>query len=264
MTRDELIEAVRASCAADARVVGLFLSGSLGSGAGDRFSDCDFVLAVEPERHAEFVADLRAWVGAFTEPVLWRQVYPGVPLFMAVTAEYLRLDITASVPGRLTGARSIWRPLFDPQGLYDGLPERPPARKPDPARVAAIVEEFWRILGLLPVGIGRGEHVVAAMGAGLLRDQLVALLIEAEAPPVQPGALALSRVLRPQALKLLERVPPAAPNRQSCIDASLGCAAIFLAMARPLAAEAGAPWPDALEAAARDHIRRELGLEVPG
>lgn len=264
MTRDELIDAVRAKCAADPRVVGLFVGGSLGSGAADRFSDCDFVLAVEPEQHTAFVTELRAWVEGVAALVLWRQVYPGVPLFLAVTPEYLRFDMTVTIPSRLTGAQSTWRPLFDPQGLYGALPERPPARQPDPARVAAIVEEFWRILGLLPVGVGRGEYVVAATGAGLLRDQLVSLLVEAQAPPVTPGALALSRVLPPQAMALLERLPPAAPNRASVIEASFACAAVFLAMARPLAERTGAAWPEALETAARDHIRRELGLEAPG
>ena len=264
MTRDELIEAMRARCAGDRRVAAVFLGGSLGAGTGDRFSDCDFVLAVAPDDHTAFVAGLRPWVEGFTALALWRQVYPTVPLFLAVTPDYLRFDMTVTVPDRLTGAQSTWRPLLDPNGLHASLPERPSPRSPDPARIAAIVEEFWRILGLLPVGVGRGEYVVAATGVGLLRDQLVALLIEAEAPPTPPGALHLSRVLPPQALSLLEGLPPAAANRKSVIEASFACAAVFQAMARPLAACTGAAWPEALETAARAHIRRELGLELPG
>lgn len=264
MTRDELIDAVAARAAGDPRVVALFLGGSLGAGAGDRFSDCDFVLAVGPQAHAAFVAGLQAWVAGFAELALWRQVYPNLPLFLAVTPEYLRFDLTVTVPDRLAGTKAAWRPLHDPDGFYDRLPERPPERAPDAAKVAALVEEFWRILGLLPVGVGRGEYVVAVSGVGLLRDQLIALLIEAEAPPTPPGALHLSRVLPAEAMAILERLPPAAANRKSVIEASFALAAVFQAMARPLAARTGAPWPDALEAAARDHIRRELGLELPG
>ncbi|WP_309606286.1 hypothetical protein [Phenylobacterium sp.] len=263
MTRDDLIEAVREAADADPRVVALFLSGSLGAGDGDRWSDCDFVLVAAPEAHATFVEQARDWIAGICAPVLWRQVYPGVPLFLAVTQAWLRLDLTVTVPSHLNGARATWRPLFDPQGLHDRLPKHPPSRSPGPDKMVAITEEFLRSLGLLPLSIGREEFVVGVTGVGHLRAQLIALLIEGHAPPSPPGALRLSRVLDAEEIALIESLPCPAANREAVIAASMACAAAFLPRARGIAQQLGATWPEALEAAARAHIRRELGIEIP-
>ena len=264
MTRDDLIEEIVARSAADPRVVGAFLSGSLGDGSADRLSDCDLVLAVDVDAHSAFVGALRQWVAGIFEPVLWRQLYPGVPLFHCISAEYLRLDVTVTVPDRLAGSRATWRSIYDPGRLFERLPADLPARALDAAKIAALVEEFWRILGLLPVGAGRGDDMVAASGVGLLRAGLIALMIEAHAPAVRPGALSLARVLDPDEIALVTGLPWPDPGREGVIGATFACAAAFLPKARALASEAGAVWPDALEAAARGYIRRELGLEVPG
>ena len=264
MTRDDLIEHVRAAASADPRVAALFLGGSLGSGHGDRWSDCDFVLVATPEGHATFVEQARDWVAQICDPVLWLQIYPGVPLFLAVTEAWLRLDLTVTAPSHLNGSQATWRPLFDPQGLYDRLPRTAPSRSPDPTRVVAIIEEFLRILGLLPLSVGRGEFVVGVTGVGHLRAQLIALLIESHAPSYPPGALRLSRVLDAEEIALIESLPSPAADRQAVIAASLACAAAFLPRARRLAERLGASWPEALEAAARAHIRRELAIEIAG
>ena len=264
MTRDELIEAVRAAADADPRVVALFLSGSLGSGDGDRWSDCDFVLVATLEAHATFVEQAHDWIARIRAPVLWLQVYPGVPLFLAVTQEWLRLDLTVTVPSHLNGSQATWRPLFDPRGLHDSLPKHPSSRSPDPDKVVAIAEEFLRSLGLLPLSVGRAEFVVGVTGVGHLRAQLIALLIEGHAPPHPPGALRLSRVLDAEEIALLESLPCPAANRKAVIAASLAYAAAFLPRARGLAEQLGAAWPEVLEAAARANVRSELGIEVPG
>lgn len=264
MTREELIEALQAKAAADRHVRALFLSGSLGSGGADRFADVDTVLVVAPEDHPAFVAALPEWVSDLFAPVLWRQLFPPHPLFHAVSPEWQRLDLTVTVPAHLNGTRVTWRPMHDPDGLYAQLPERPADRAPDPKAVLAIVEEFLRIVALLPVGVGRSEHVVGASGVFLLRGQLIALLTEAHAPPLPPGALHLTRILAPDEIALLEALPPVAATRESVIAGSLAVAAAFLPRAKTLVARLGAEWPEALETAARAHIRRELGLELPG
>ena len=74
-------------------------------------------------------------------------------------------------------------PLIDPDDLHSALPDDLPPGAPKPARVQGLIEEFIRVLGLLPVAIGRGEHVVAARGAGLLRDKLIDLMLEDAALP---------------------------------------------------------------------------------
>lgn len=263
MTRDELIATFAAGAEADPRVLALLLGGSLGAGAGDAYSDADLILVLAPEDHAAFVEEVEAWAGEIADPVLWRQVYPGLPLFHGITPGWVRFDITVTVPHRVTGARSNLRPLFDRARVWDALPEQLEPKAVDPTRLEAMTVEFLRVTGLLVVGMGRREYVLGITGAGLLRGLLIELMIAETRPPLPPGALHLTDILPPGDLEILARLPQVAADRASVIAANLAMAELFLPRARALAREVGAAWPDAFEAATRAHLRRELGLELP-
>jgi hypothetical protein len=74
------------------------------------------------------------------------------------------------------------------------------------------------------------------------------------------GMLAWSRRLSEEQLGLLATIPPAAPTRQSIIDAHLACANAFLPRARRMAAKWEIEWPQAFEEATWNHLEREVGL----
>ena len=264
MDRTKLLEALTAAAQRDSRIVGLLLTGSLGAGGGDVWSDVDTVLVTTPETHAEVVASAREWVAAISPPVLWRQLYPPHPLFHAVLPGWLRLDTTITVPGRIPTVRSASIPLYDPSGLHPRLPEQLPLRQPDPAKIAGIVEEFLRIMGLAPVAFGRGDLLGASRGWELLRGLLLDLLVEAQAPPLPAGALATTRLLSPADLDLITRLPVPHLNREAILAAQVALAETFLRRARGLAEAHGARWPEALEREMRDHLQRELGLRLEG
>ncbi|MDP3853057.1 hypothetical protein [Phenylobacterium sp.] len=263
MTRDDLIAAFAAHAEADPRVLALLLGGSLGAGGGDAYSDADLIVVLAPEHHGAFVEQVRAWAGEIAAPVLWRQVYPGLPLFHAITPGWIRFDITVTVPGRVTGARAGLKPLFDRAGVWDALPERMEPRSIDPAKLEAMIVEFLRVMGLLVVGMGRREYVLGITGVGLLRGLLIELMIAETRPPLPPGALHLADILPPADIDTLAGLPHAAADRASVIVANLVLAELFLPRARALARQVGAVWPDAFEAATRAHLRRDLGLELP-
>ena len=263
MTRDDLVEAVVDAAQADVRVVGLFLSGSLATGDADTYSDIDLVLTVASRAHPTFVDETRAWVGAVADLVLWNRPYPAWPLFNAVTTEWLRLDITVTIPERLAGSKATLKPLIDLCGLYDALPDRLPAREVDPIKVRALTEEFLRVSGMAPVALGREEYVVGVTGVGLLRGLLIELLIEELALPQPPGALHLSRLLTVQDMEMLAALPAATATRDGVLAAQLACAGAFLPRARALAARAGVTWPAALEAATRARLKQALGVNLP-
>ena len=148
MHRDELIEQITRLAKADSRVLGLFLTGSLGAGTGDPWSDVDTVFVVTPSDHGAFVAELRDWVSQVAVPLIWRQVYPPHPLFHTVLPNWLRLDMTITTPEHLIGTQAGARALHDPQGLFQRLPAALDPRRPDPARVAYLIEEFLRVIAL--------------------------------------------------------------------------------------------------------------------
>ena len=263
MTRDQIIQGFTERAQNDLRVAALFLGGSLGSGRGDLWSDVDLILVVHPQHHTALVTALKSWATGVADIVLWRQIYPGIPLFMAVTAEWLRFDLTVTVPTRIIGAQSTLRPLVDHAQVWSSLPPSLPHKPVDPAHLAVLVEETLRILGLTPVAVGRGEYANMVTGVGLLRQQLISLMIAETEPPLPPGALHLKRILPQQDIEILEALPAVVATPESAIAATLIYAQLFLPRAKALADKIGTPWPSALEAATRAHLGRELGLELP-
>ncbi|HEX2560660.1 nucleotidyltransferase domain-containing protein [Phenylobacterium sp.] len=262
MTRDDLLAAATEAARADPRVLAFFLTGSLATGEGDPYSDIDTVMVVAPGDLPDMVDDARAWVEALTELVLWKQVHPPYPLFHAITPEWLRFDITITAPDRLGLSRDRTRPLLDRAGIYEALPPHPPTKPLKPEAVGRIVEEFLRILALAPVPLARRDYVAAVTGAGLLRGLLIELMVAEQNPVVPPGAKSLSRVLPPEDIALLEGLPSPAAAREASLAANLALAEAFLPRARRLAERSGLSWPHRLETACRDHLRRELGLEI--
>jgi len=264
MERDQLIETVRALAASDERVVALFLGGSLGQGVGDAYSDADFIVAVEPEAHKGFIDTAEAWLSAGLDLVHWYRPHPSLPIFASVTAEWLRADLTVTIPGMVHGAKDRLKPLYDPAGLFESLPDRLAPRAADPDKVEAMIREFLRILGLLHVAVGREEWALAVTGTGMLRNHLVALLVEELNLPSPPGALHLKRLLSAQDMDLITGLPVAEANRDSAVSTNFAYARIFLPRARALAERVGAPWPEAFEAATRARLRRDLGADWDG
>ena len=263
MTRDDIITGFTTKAQSDSRVAALFLGGSLGAGRGDIYSDVDLILVAVPEHHAALTAEVRSWADEITELVIWRPPYPGLPLFMAVTKEWHRFDISVTVPGRVTGSKAGVKPLVDHADVWATLPDQLPPQPMPAAQLEALIEETMRILGLLPLAIGREEYAVSVTGVGLLRANLITLMIAEGEPPLPPGAMGLRNVISPQDFGYLTDQPGVAAARDSVITASLDYAGQFLARARALAAKVGAIWPDKLETALRERLRRELQIELP-
>jgi hypothetical protein len=263
MNRDQIIQGFTKRAEADDRVAALFLGGSLGKGVGDDWSDADMILAARPQHHAALNAEIRAWADGIATVVLWKQPYPGVPLYTAVTDEWLRFDLTVTIPGQVIGAQATLKPLVDHAGVWAGLPEQLPAKPIDPAAVTALIEESLRILGLLPMALGRGEFATGVTGAGLIRQQLIALMILETEPPLPPGALHLARLISPKDLATVEALPGVVATRASVIAANVAYAEALLPRARAVARRVGAVWPQALEAACARQWRT-LDLDLPG
>ena len=261
MERETVIRTVAEGLRGDPDLRALALGGSLGHGQGDRFSDIDFVGDCPPAAQPALAERWRAVLERVT-PLVFVQTRRGPPLLMnVVSREFLRCDLLASesLYGR---ARRSLRPLLDPDGLIAALPESLPPTPPSGPRVTGLIREFIRILGLLPVGLGRGELVTAVRGAGMLRDLLIDLMLEDIPREDRGGALHLSRVLPPADMELLAALPNRGPRRDEIIEAYCAVAAAFLPRARHRAAALGEDWPAEFEAAALSHLRRELGLDI--
>jgi predicted nucleotidyltransferase len=258
---DELVARITEVLSGDPRVLAAWLVGSRGRGAEDRFSDVDVWLVVSDEDRSGFVEDWPALSDQVSPSVLRRRVVGST--FTHISPAWERWDVSIGVPGDVPRrARSTVTPLFDRADLGSRLQARGEPLRPDPVKVTALVTEFLRVLGLLPVVLGREEYVVGVSGVGLLRELVIQLLLEQVAVEDRGGALHLNTLLPPERVRQLERLPAAEASRESVLDAHLACARLFLPEARRLAASIGVEWPAPLEAALRRRLETELGVTI--
>ena len=263
MDQGEFIGYVVSEMIHHTRMRGLFLGGSYGQGTADSFSDIDLIALVEPDAHEDMIAVWRGILESIAPIVFWNRRGQEKVLLNAITADWLRCDLSLMPPSAFAGrARKSVKPLIDRDGLYETLPESLAEKGPDPDKVKFLIDEFIRVLGLLHVVIGRGEYLVAVTGAGILRDHLTNLMLEETASAGRGGALHLSKALPPPDMALLLSLPGPKPDRNELIEAHFQIARQFLPRAYGLAARLGLPWPEGFERATLRKLGATLGDSV--
>ncbi|MBX3485066.1 hypothetical protein [Phenylobacterium sp.] len=253
-----LIETIRAVLSGDSDVDAAWLAGSLGAGGGDAFSDVDILALAPAGRAGEVAARYAADLSAIAPVVLVNVLYSRV--VSAVADDWRRFDLSFVEPAELDRYdRNRLTPLFNRIGHEPPAGNTPPHRV-EPEALGRTIAEFWRVLGLSVVGLGRGEHVVSLSGQELLRRMIVDLMLDENGVGVaeRGGALRRNPLLTPEQRAELAALPPVRADREGILAGNAALAAVFLPRARRLAARVGAPWPDALEAATRAHLLRHL------
>lgn len=264
MKPEALIAAITEALQSDPRLRGLFLSGSHGRGTADAFSDIDLLAILNQPDIDGFAADWQATLEAILPVVFWNRIDGPAPVLNAIAEDWTRVDIHVGAAAVLKyKSQDGLRPLIDRNGLHRTLQPTLPIPAPDARRINYLVNEFIRVLGLLPVVAGREEWLVGITGAGLLRGMLVTLMIEENAIPDPGGALHLTRNTSAAQQAVLADVPAVLANRTSVLDANRALALAFFPAARRLAAKAGVAWPDRFEAATRAGLVRAFGDDTP-
>ena len=94
--QQQLVERVSAALRADDRVRGLWLTGSLGTGRDDRFSDVDMFVAVTEDALEGYLADWPSVAERYRP--LHAHRLPGAPVFNHVLPGWLRWDVVIGTP----------------------------------------------------------------------------------------------------------------------------------------------------------------------
>jgi len=259
-----LADAIAGVLAEDPAIEAAWLGGSLGRAAGDAYSDVD-VLALVSAGATPAEAGLRyaREAARIADPVLVNPLFGG-RVVNVVTADWRRFDlsfVSADELGRYDSGRL--------KMLFNKGNRTPPARpstayRATPETVLPLVNEFLRVLGLLPVAAGREEWLLSLAGLDILRRLTIDLMLEANGvgPIERGGALRRKPFLSADQAQALEGLSPVAANRDSVFAANVEIAAIFLPRARRLVADVGAEWPAAFEAATLRHLEQRLGLVI--
>jgi hypothetical protein len=259
--QEDLLGAIRRVLEGDPEIEAAWLGGSLGQDAGDAFSDVDVVALVAGRPAAEVGARYARDVMAIAEPALVQPLF-GARVLNVVTADWRRFDISfveAAELGRFDATRLT--------ALFNRGERSPPrgAKAPyraTPESILPLVIEFLRVLGLLVVTLGREEYMLGLSGLEILRRLTVDLMLEENGvgPADRGGALHRNPFLTAEQRAELASLPPAVADRQGLIAANQMLSAIFLPRARRIAADVGATWPAAFEAATRRHLEARLGV----
>ncbi len=246
----------------DPRVRALWVSGSLARRDADAFSDLDLLAAVADADFDSFAGSWQSWLADITPTVLARAI-PFLPgSFYSLTPTCERLDVVlervSRVPSSFFRARAV---VFDRDGLDAQVPAPVPQPGPDRAKIETAIEEPLRYLALFPAALGRGELLLAQEGYGHMRRRISELFLEMNAPLPTTGVKHWRDKLHPEQYAVLEALPWPAATREALIDANIAVARALVAHGKPIAEKVGLPWPAALEAAVRAHLKRELGIE---
>lgn len=264
MTHGDCIDTIAGAIRDVPGVRALFLSGSHANGLADAWSDIDFILVSDDGATDAIASEWRAAVGQVGEIVLWWDRTTVPVLINAITADWTRIDLLILTPDQVARhAQNTVKPVFDPGGLYETLPEAVAPQPVDTKRFLYQVEEFIRVLGLLHLVDGREEYINGVLGVFHLRNQLVTLLIDETDAPNRGGMLHLNRLITDKQKVLLTALPPPVPEREAIIAAHLAYAQAYLPRARRRAAALGVDWPEAFEAATWAMLEKTVGVARP-
>ncbi len=247
----ELYESAAAVLAADDRVERVELSGSIGTGTADQWSDLDLAVVTRPEHHDAFLADWPIWLAAITPTVFART--PIAPFIInAITADGLTLDI------------AVWAgqvPPYAPPSQYTvGLLSNPRFDKVGDALEYAVAEQLRGMAGPFVSLVQREEHLRHLAGIPHLLGLLTTVfLAETGAPP--PGKH-WNRTFTDEQRAAVAALPPVSATREGVVDFGLGLAELVITRARPLYPHYGLTWPGQLAAVVAARVRETLDLNV--
>lgn len=250
----------------DERVRILWLTGSLAAGTADAQSDVDLRAAVR----AEDFAALEEWWPQMLDhlaPTVWKRRWPGPPneaILSAISTDYQRFDLviqstTDTKPRALEAARV----LFDKDNLAGQINLTAPARHNPLAHLSFVVEEFIRLVGMLPIVVERDDLPIGMEGHFGLHSLLISvLLLEQGIDRTATGKRHVAPLLNDEQRALLANLPSLEPTMKSVIEGRLAYARLFLPRARRLMEANGLTYPAAFETATRQHLAKTLGLNL--
>ncbi|WP_333807734.1 hypothetical protein, partial [Phenylobacterium sp.] len=200
----------------DPRIDGLWLSGSLGQGGGDDYSDVDVIARVGDPPASRIGREYAERADEIVPVVLVNLLF-GDRVLNVVTRTWERFDILFVEPPELQMYDSARLTQIFNRGASGPPMQVRFAYQPSPETILKIVNEFLRVLGLFPVAVGRGEWLLAQAGMELLRRLTIDLMLEENrlSTADRGGALHLNTLLTTEQRQALEGLPAVTADRDS-------------------------------------------------
>lgn len=246
-----LYERARSVLDADRRVERVEVTGSIGAGRADQWSDLDLTVFVGDEHLDAFLAEWPSWLAAITPTVFART--PIAPFIVnTVTDDGLTLDIVV---------RSATRPVVEPQGGYVvGMLSRLRFERIGEALEYAVAEQLRGLAGPFISLVQREEHLRHLMGAPHILGLLTTVFL-AETGSMPPGKL-WNDTFTPEQRAAVAMLPALGATREAIVSFGIGVARLVVTRARPLYPRYGLEWPSPLAGVAARRLADALDLDV--
>lgn len=242
----------------DERIRAAWLEGSFGRGNADRYSDVDLHLLLAPESEEDFRASARSWLEALRPLALYKLLFDN-RMINAMDFDALRYDIWMHSGLWAQVDREKIRVLKEEPGSL--LPkETPPTEAGSQAgRLAEMIAEFWRCVGLLPVVIGRRELLVGFTGINVEQQLVIDILCNGYGIVRESGVKKLNPFLPDDLRTQLEAaLQMDGLTSESIATANLRLAALVHLHGPMLAHRHNVTYPQALEASVLAYVRQTL------
>ncbi|NIK55030.1 aminoglycoside 6-adenylyltransferase [Kribbella shirazensis] len=245
----------------DERVLAVYLIGSYGAGTADRFSDVDVHLVVTDDSAEWFEQHWDDVLRELTGPTVLADRLPGLIGGLGITPDWLHVDLIVHPLAQFDRFQYDGvRVLFDRDGTLfpDGDIAPTGGRPGEPYWPATTVNLFFYFLGNLVTVLGRDERIVANQGIGVVRDQLVALMLAERGVRRTSGAKRLNALLSDEQRAALEAIPAAGTDPADVIAANRYICREFITRGTALAELTASPWPTEFVNATLSHLRNHF------
>ncbi|MFC7621073.1 hypothetical protein [Microlunatus sp. GCM10028923] len=194
----------------------VLLGGSLARDAADRWSDLDLmIVAADGVAPADLADAALAAVTGADEPLLViRRESDHHCLLNLVLPPWTRVDLSVTDDQRPGGPRMPLRQVY---GEPLDLTPPPGDTAVDLDGAAAVITQFVRVYGLLPVVLGRDDLVTSVQGCHLIWGELVKLCLLIDPETGRMGALSKAQRILPEHRDLLLALPAIAPDRRTIL-----------------------------------------------
>jgi hypothetical protein len=251
------LSALHTRVVGDSRIKAAWLEGSLGRGAGDRYSDLDIHLLIDDNQIESVRQEIEAWLAAIRPLVLFNLLFEG-RMVNALTIDGLRLDVWLHPGANIAVDPRKASVLHQAPGALTIAGHDKPKGRPSGA-LQRQIEEFWRCISLLPAVVGRRELITGVMGLGVEINLLSDLLIQGYDIARDTGVKNLNHYLPAETQTQIEQaLAMNGLTPQGLADAHLGLARIVQIQGRLIAERHEFPYPAALEKTVLDYVRREF------
>ena len=247
----------------DDRVRAMWLGGFLALGTADAASDLDLILAVADPDFEEFTSEWRHWLTDITPTVHAAELPFAKGIVYSVTPAFERVDVVTEPVSLLPATPHRRRTVvFDRDGLNAQVAEPVTGDGPSATTIEALITEYFRVNAVETILV-RDDWLLAREHIHVVTSLTYRLLVEANAPLPPMGVKQWSAKLTAGQRTLLLALPTSCDSADGFRDTHVRLAAAFVSNADRMAERLQIVWPAELEAAAAQHLRRHLHLELP-